>query len=299
MWPLSPKKRKKAKKAPAKRGAKQAQSLMRRRRLSIFFRGASLTMVCLGVISSVYIWKSGLLQEWATETHDSIDRKIADAGYAVDEVRITGQRHTTLKQIRAVLALYDGQSIVSLDLAQMLTRVEALPWVKAATIIRVMPDALEVTITEHQPAAVWQHDNRLYLVDGAGRIITDHGLEGFAKLPLVVGEGANEHLAELLVMRDHAPALFARVKSAVRVGNRRWDLNFDNGVKIKLPEKGSELAWRRLNQYQNKQKILSKEVMVVDLRLDGKTILRLTPEEAERRRMMKKAGAGSGKKETI
>lgn len=299
MWPLSKNSKGKSKKAPAKRGVKEAQSLKRRRRLSILFRLTSLFVVCLGVISSLYVWKSGLLQQWMTEAEDTVDRKIADAGFTVGEVRITGQENTTLHQVRSALAIYDGQSIVSLDLDKMLARVEALPWVKTATIIRIMPDALEVTITEYKAAAIWQSHNELYLVDNEGKIITDRGLEHFPNQPHVVGLGGNENLASLFVLRDRNPGLFARVKSAIWIGNRRWDLNLDNGVKIKLPEKGSELAWERLTQYESKQKILSKEVLVVDLRMDGKTILRLTPEEAERRRMMQKAGSEAGKKESI
>ena len=284
MWPLTSKQKKKV----PKRGAKQAQSLKRRRRLSVFMRWASLGVVCFGVIFSLYIWKSGLFEEWMMEARDTVNRKIADAGFAVGEVRITGQQNTALKQVRTALALYDGQSIVSLDLENMLGRVEALPWVKKATIVRVMPDALEVSIIEHDAVARWQESGKLYLVDEAGEVITDQGLEKFTELPHVVGVGANENLGSLLTMKDSYPELFARVKSAIWVGDRRWDMNLHNGIKIKLPEKGPELAWQKLYDYDSKQKILAKEVVIVDLRQHGKTILRLTQKEAERRRLMNK-----------
>ncbi|HEC00564.1 MAG TPA: FtsQ-type POTRA domain-containing protein [Sphingomonadales bacterium] len=283
MWPLK-------KKAPAKRGAKQAQSLKRRRRLSLFIRGASLAVMGFGLITTLYLWKSGLAAQWMTETRDTVDREIAGAGFAVGEVRITGQKYTSLKQIRAALALYDGQSIVSLDLAEMLNRVEALPWVKAATITRVMPDVLTVAITEHEAAALWQDGGQFFLVDSRGQVITDQGLETFDKLPQVVGAGANEHLDSLLAMKAAFPDLFARVQSAIWVGNRRWDFSLDNGIRIKLPEKGPELAWQRLNAYDKDQKILTRKILAIDLRQHGKTIVRLTPQEAERRRMLTRTG---------
>ncbi|VAV91465.1 hypothetical protein MNBD_ALPHA01-453 [hydrothermal vent metagenome] len=286
MWPLN-KLNKKSKKPSPKRGAKQARSLKRRRRFSLFFRGASLMVACFLVIGSIYIWKSGLFGEWVLETRDRVDRKIADAGFMVGEVRITGQDNTVLKQVRSALALYDGQSIISLDMTNMLDRVTSLPWVKAATITRILPDALEVTITEHQAAAVWQENGRLYLVDRDGEVITDKGLEKFGKLPHVVGTGANENLTSLLAMKARYPDLFTRVKSAVWIGGRRWDLNMHNGVKIKLPEKEYDLAWQKLHDFENRRKILDKEILIIDLRQHAKTILRLTPKEAERRRMMK------------
>lgn len=285
MWPLTSK----PKKVTPKRGAKQAKSLKRRRRLSIFMRWTSLGVVCFAVIGALYIWKSGLFEEWVMEARDTVDREIADAGFAVGEVRITGQQNTALKQVRAALALYDGQSIVSLDLENMLERVEALPWVKKATIVRVMPDALEVSIIEHDAAALWQENGKLYLVNQAGEVITDQELEKFTALPHVVGTGANENLGSLLIMKDAYPELFSQVKSAVWIGGRRWDMNLHNGIKIKLPEKGPELAWQKLYEYDSKQKILAKEVVIVDLRQHGKTILRLTQKEAERRRLMNKS----------
>ena len=288
MWPLNKSKTKK--KARPKRGEKQALSLKRRRRLSIFMRSATLLLVSVSVIASVYLWKSGLFQEWMTEAHDTVDRKIADAGFTVAEVRITGQENTELKQVREALALYDGQSIVSLDLENMLGRVVALPWVKSATIVKIIPDALEVTIAEHQAAALWQESGKLYLVDRTGEIITNEGMERYADLPHVVGGGANKNLTDLLAMKEKYPDLFSQVKSSVWIGKRRWDLNLNSGIKIKLPEKGPDLAWDRLYKYENTQKILTKEVLIIDFRQHGKTIVRLTPQEAERRKLLNKSG---------
>lgn len=288
MWPL--KKSTAKKKTTAKRGAKQALSLKRRRRFSLILRSVSLVVVCVGVIASAYIWKSGLFQEWTVEAQDTVNREFVDAGFTVKDVRITGQENTELKQIRAALALYDGQSIVSLDLENMLIRVEALPWVKAATITRIIPDALEVAITEHQAAALWQNSGRFYLVDRAGYVITDKDLAKYAKIPQVVGVGANENIAGILAMRDKYPDLFVQVKSSVWIGDRRWDLNLTNGIIIKLPEKGADLAWGRLYDYHSKQKILAKDVLIIDFRQHGKTIVRLTPQEAKRRRLLNKSG---------
>lgn len=306
MWPLKSKpptaekkkaparkgsaKKTSAKKGGAKRGEKQAQSLVRRRRWDLFVRGMTVATVCLGVVGAIYIWKSGLLKEWTLEAGDTVDRQIAEAGFTVEEVRISGQQHTTLQQVRTALGLYDGQSIISLDVAEMLIRVEDLPWVRQATIVRVMPDALDVTIQEHEAVALWQTGEKFFLVDATGLIITDQKVTGFSDLPHIVGDGAPENLTGLLAMKSKYPDLFARVKSAVWVGGRRWDLNFYNGVKIKLPEKGSDLAWEQLYQYEDRQKILSKEVLVIDLRIHGKTVLRLAPEEVDRRKRLAETG---------
>ncbi|PCI47368.1 MAG: hypothetical protein COB49_07360 [Alphaproteobacteria bacterium] len=282
MWSLN------KSKSPARRGV--TQRLKRRRHLSLFLRSLSLVVVSISVISAAYFWKSGLFGQWVMEARDTVDRRIADAGFTINEVRVTGQENTSLKQVHDALALYDGQSIVSLDLDKILEQVEALPWVKMATVIKIMPDALAVAITEHEAAALWQKNGKFYLVNKAGKIITDRELEKYAFLPHVVGKDANENLTGLLAMKDKYPDLFAKVKSAVWIGRRRWNLNLAGGIKIKLPEKGADLAWDRLYDYQTRQKILTRDVLVIDFCQQGKTIVRLTPQEAQRRRLLKKFG---------
>lgn len=286
MWPLARQPSTKKTKSSGRRGAKQARSLIRRRRLSLFLRGTSVAMICAGIVASVYIWQTGLFRQWLLVAGDNLDRQVTDAGFAVRKLRITGQKNTDLKQIRAALDIRDGQSMTSLDLKAMLGRLEGLPWVKTATISKIMPDQLRVTIREHEAAALWQEQGKFHLINRTGEIITDQGLKKYPGLPQIVGSGANEHLGELLAMKQKHPRLFFRVKSSVRVGNRRWDLNCTNGIRIKLPENGQNLAWDKLYDYQRKQKILAREILVVDLRVAGKMIVRLAPREAERRRLM-------------
>ena len=290
MWPLAKARNVKKGKSAGRRGTKQARSLKRRRRVSLFLRGSSLVMLGLGIIASVYIWQTGLFHQWLTEAGDSLDRDVANAGFAVGEVRITGQKNTGLKQIRAALALYDGQSMTSLDLQAMLGRIEDLPWVKMATITRIMPDILQVTIVEHQAAALWQEEGQFHLINRAGLVITDRGLEKYAALPQIVGPGANQHLGDILAMKQKHPELFSRVTSWIWVGRRRWDIVCHNGIRIKLPEAGPDLAWEKLYRYERDQKILDREILIVDLRQPDKMIVRLSPAEAERRRLMMKSG---------
>jgi len=290
MWPLVKTRNARKGKSADRRGTKQAKSLKRRRRVSLFLRGSSLVMLGLGIIASVYIWQTGLFHQWLTEAGDSLDREVAKAGFAVGEVRITGQKNTSLKQVRAALALYDGQSMTSLDLQAMPGRLEKLPWVRMATVTRIMPDILQVTIVEHQAAALWQESGQFHLINRAGQVITDRGLEKYVALPQIVGPGANQHLGDILVMKQKHPELFSRVTSWVWVGARRWDIVCHNGIRIKLPEAGPEVAWEKLYRYERDQKILDREILIVDLRQPDKMIVRLSPAEAERRRLMMKSG---------
>jgi cell division protein FtsQ len=80
------------------------------------------------------------------------------------------------------------------------------------------------------------------------------------------------------------PALSARVKAAVRVGDRRWDLHFDNGSTVRLPESGADGAWHRLAKLERQEGLLERDIVSVDMRLGDRMTVRLTPEAAQARR---------------
>jgi cell division protein FtsQ len=84
-------------------------------------------------------------------------------------------------------------------------------------------------------------------------------------------------------MLSQKPALFARVRAAVRVGSRRWDVRLKNGIKVHLPEAQPADAWSRLAELAAEHRIFERDVAAIDLRLPDRLVLRLTPEAAARK----------------
>jgi cell division protein FtsQ len=103
-------------------------------------------------------------------------------------------------------------------------------------------------------------------------------LDRFAKLPLVVGEGAARHAAELLDMLATEPELGARVSAAIRVGDRRWNLRIDNTIDVLLPADAPAGAWAQLARLERSSAILKRDVQTVDVRLPDRLVLRVNPE---------------------
>jgi cell division protein FtsQ len=89
------------------------------------------------------------------------------------------------------------------------------------------------------------------------------------------------------------PRLFKQVTGAQRIGHRRWNVQLANGMFIRLPEHNMQKAWARLDQLDQAHKLLTSDVLVVDLRLADRTFVRLTPGAAELRRNPPKEKKGS------
>src|SRR3546814_10458680 len=101
---------------------------------------------------------------------------------------------------------------------------EAIGWVKQATVWRQLPDTLHIEIVERQPFARWQIDGRVYLVDEEGRVLQEGDRTDFANLLLLVGAGALDKAHDLVAMLHADPVLASHVVAAVRLRQRRWDI---------------------------------------------------------------------------
>jgi len=119
-----------------------------------------------------------------------------------------------------VLALVDGlrgQNILSVRLDQWRQRLLASPWVDRATIRRVLPSTVEITVHERRPMGIGRIGTALYLIDGEGVIVDEYG-PAYADidLPIIDGLGTSPQDGGTLV--DRVRAEFAgRVIAALAV----------------------------------------------------------------------------------
>ena len=209
------------------------------------------------------------------------DKLMAMAGFSIQEVTVTGRQHTRPDRLLAALGISRGDSILSFDTEEARERVERLDWVKSATVTRLLPDAIRLDIVERKPFAIWQRGGFLSVVDKDGTPITDENIKSYASLPFVVGFGAPRAAPELIaMMAEKYPVLLTRVRAFVRVSERRWNLRLENGVDVKLPEKDVSEALARLVAYDAEHRILSRDIVAVDLRLKDRVAVELTEEAA-------------------
>jgi len=201
----------------------------------------------------------------------------AQMGFRVKEVMVSGRQQTSRKTLIDTLNIARGAPILAFDIAAAKLRVDALPWVRTATVERMLPDTILVSINEREPLALWQLDNKLHLIDAEGAVILTDGLENYADLLMVVGEGAQARAAELIATLGVEPDLMTHVRAATWVGDRRWNLHLKGGIGVRLPEDNPAAAWSRLAQYHRNHQVLDKNVTVLDLRIPDRLIVKTGP----------------------
>jgi cell division protein FtsQ len=198
------------------------------------------------------------------------------AGYRVDDIFVEGRVKTPRDQLLTALGVKRGDAILGVDLAAAQKRIEEIPWVRSAAVERRLPDQIHILITEREPVALWQNKGRYFLIDRDGQIVGDQ-IEDYTGLPLTVGEGAPDHVADLVALLASEPALQPRVKAATWVGDRRWNIMLDrtpDGIEVRLPEEDPGSAWHDLARLDQEKSLLERQVGVIDMRLPDRLVLR-------------------------
>lgn len=240
-----------------------------------------------------WLWHSGTAQRMAEKARDSVYDATVDAGLAVREVYVEGRMETARKDILKALAVTVGSPILAFDPDDARKRVEALGWVKTASVERKLPGVVHVRITERTAVAIWQREGRHVLIDADGVEIGEKDVGRHGHLKLVVGPDAPRHAMSLLKTLAAEIELSERVIAAVRVGERRWNLRLDSGIDIRLPEEDMVAAWRRLAGLERDHGILARAIHSIDLRQPDRLIVRMTEggsAEIERRRKAAEEG---------
>lgn len=200
----------------------------------------------------------------------------SDVGMTVERIKITGQRETSELDVLAALKIGDNASLATFDLAAARDRVEALPWVKQARLSKLYPSGLVVEIAEREAFALWRHGQRVSIIDAEGMVLGDYLEERFASLPLVVGDGASMRASEIVALLEGFPGLQSRVKAAVLVADRRWNLVLDNNVEVWLPESGPDAALRKIAGLDGGNRLLDRAVARIDARFPDRLVVGLT-----------------------
>lgn len=252
----------------------------RRRRVRPVWRGrlaVSAVVLILGTSVAAggwWVWQGFHPERILDLAASQIVALSAKSGMTLQEILVTGRRNSPREALLDAVQLTRGSPTLSFDPHAAKARIEALPWVRSASVQRLLPHTVVVRLEERQPLALWQHRGQFRLIDERGEVIPLDRIDAFADLLTVVGEDAPAHAATLLDLLATQASLRDRVRAAVRVGGRRWNLRLDNDIDIALPEDDSVEAWARLAEYERVHRILSRDVKLVDLRLPDRLVVR-------------------------
>jgi cell division protein FtsQ len=207
----------------------------------------------------------------------------ADAGFEVRKVRVTGvERMNEMKVYERALARRD-RPMPLVDLEALRAELLELSWVKDARVSRQLPDSLVIDIVERRPHAVLRKPDRLMLIDDSGVELEPIAADKAQGMLIVAGPGAGRQVGALADLLAAAPALGPQVAEAEWIGNRRWNLTFDTGQVLALPQgedesAGALVAFARLDGV---NRLLGGKVATFDMRAPDRIYMRVPGRAAQ------------------
>lgn len=229
-------------------------------------RGITFAIVGIALVGVVAI---ALMLDVPRRAGLAAGEAVGRAGFAVRHIDVTGIDRMDRMSVYAVALDQRSIAMPLVDLAGVRARLLQYGWVADAQVSRRLPDTLAINIVERKPAAVWQHAQKLTLVDAQGIALEPVRLDAMPDLPRVIGPDANAQASALTDLMRFAPRLKPVVDSAVWVGERRWNLRFQSGETLMLPE-GERAAARALVKFAEldaAQRLLGQGVVRFDMRL--------------------------------
>jgi hypothetical protein len=136
---------------------------------------------------------------------------LTSSNFRVQQVEVVGTQNGTLVHTIQNMSI-QGQNIFLLDVGAMTTRIEALPVVASANLVRQLPDQVTVNVVERTPVLLWQTQQGIFSIDSHGVVIaTANGFTGTDGLMTVVDErdGAAQQIQPGALLNE-ADIAFAR-----------------------------------------------------------------------------------------
>ncbi len=284
MWPLTRKASTEGRADPApSRWSWRLQRLMLTPGIRLALRAGIPFCVTL-FAGTIYLSDEGrqaAIRQTVAEARATIETR---PEFMVNLMAVDGAKDELATYIRESLPLDFPISSFDLDLDAMRETVTQISAVKSASL-RIRPGGvLQIDVEQRKAVALWRTDDGLALVDEGGIYVAGAtSRHARPDLPLIAGEGANEHVQEALDLMQAASPLGGRLRGLVRMGARRWDVVLDRGQRILLPAKNPQRALERVIALEGAQDILTRDVARVDMRLARRPTVQMTNEAAEER----------------
>nr|WP_238482073.1 cell division protein FtsQ/DivIB [Pinisolibacter aquiterrae] len=223
------------------------------------------------------------------------DALTAGLGFSVASIEIRGLSEADSTEISDRIDVTQTSSLLMVDVEKARSRIAEIPWIADVAVKKLYPNRIVVNLTERRPFALWQDEGKVRVVDRTGAVMSDVLETRNAGLPLIVGQGANTRVAEAVELMNAAPSLRPKIRAAVLVAERRWNMITVDGIEILLPEENPAAALERVAVLQDSKKLLERDVEVVDMRVPDRLFVRLSDAAAAVRREQMRIKSGAKK----
>jgi cell division protein FtsQ len=216
--------------------------------------------------------------------------RIAGAG----NIQATGLTEVSRAEMLPVFGEDIGRNVFFVPLAERRKQLEEIPWVEHATVMRLLPDQIRVSVVERKPVAFVREGAQIGLVDASGVLLTMPAAmmaQHHYSFPVVTGIDARDPLPA----RRTRMAVYQRLLAELDANNQHLseqiseiDLVDPEDARVLMPEQGEDILAhfgedRFLERYHRYKDHIAEwrqqypKLSAVDLRYDQQVVLEMAP----------------------
>jgi cell division protein FtsQ len=219
---------------------------------------------------------------------------------ASSSVQITGNSHLTRPQLLSIFGEDVDRNILTVSLAERRAELERLPWVEHATVMRLLPDKLRVSIVERTPVAFVRQGGHIGLVDKSGVLLEmgvddpDAGQHEHYSFPVVTGVSSDDPLTTRAARMKLYGSFRADLDSAgTKISDKLSEVDVSNpeDVKALIPSGSADILvhfgdrdfldrYRKFEENLPKWKTDYPKLASADMRYERQVVLEMQPGSA-------------------
>jgi cell division protein FtsQ len=210
-----------------------------------------------------------------------------------------GNAHVTRAQLLGIFGEDVERNIFNVSLVERRAQLERLPWVANATVMRLLPNRMRVSIVERKPVAFVRQGSHIGLVDANG-VLLDMPVDAKARerfsFPVVTGISAGDPVST----RAARMKIFERFTSELDGAGEKApgekiseelsevDLSNPEDVKALIPDHSTEILvhfgednfldrYRRFKEHLPEWRTVYPKLSSVDMRYERQVVLEMQP----------------------
>lgn len=185
-----------------------------------YFTKRTLKLSLLILLLSVLVWG------WLKLTNPQT--------FPITAVQIKGSyAHVDHENLRQTVLPFIQRGFINLDSAGLQDKLLQLPWIAMASVTRIWPNKIQITLAEQHPVAFFGDDA---LVNAQGQVFNVAGAKDITNLPHFIGGLGQQKLmlqAYAEMLQSLAP-LGQTITTLVLDNQHFWRLKLDNGIVLLL-----------------------------------------------------------------
>ena len=207
-------------------------------------------------------------------------------------IQATGLAEVSRGEMLPVFGEDVGRNIFFVPLAERRKQLEQIPWIEHATVMRLLPDQIRISVTERKPIAFVREGSQVALIDSNGVVLIEPPAmmaQHHYSFPVVTGVESRDPLAARRAKMD----VYQHLVGELDAGGQHLsdqlseiDLSDPEDARVLMPEQGTDILAHFgedhfLERYQRYKAHIGEwrqqypKLAEVDLRYDQQVVLQM------------------------